>query len=165
KLDAGPGGSFGDEVDLDFRLQSRVVLPVGGDVPGEHKARMRLPGEHATPVACASIVSALVPAATDARLHDRVDSIRLPDLVHGQWPPASHLLGEDLPGDALWRLHLDHLADAVGIKTARHGLLGHHDFLTLVAAPSAACLKALSVSSQNPSSHRRKAWTPRVSTR
>src|SRR5262245_58874640 len=165
ELDARAGVSFGDEANLDFRIQARVVLPVGANIPGEHKSCMRLPRKHATPVTCASVIAALVPAATDARLHDGVDRIGLPDLVHGQWPPGSHLFGEDLPGDALRRRYADDLSHGVGIETARQDLLGHHDFLTLLAASSAASLKALSVSSQNPSSHRRKPSTPRVSTR
>jgi hypothetical protein len=35
--------SLGDEAHLQFRLQIGVILPVGVDVPGEHKARRRLP--------------------------------------------------------------------------------------------------------------------------
>src|SRR5262249_17886722 len=72
ELGPRPGIPFGDEADLDFRLQVRVILPIGGDVPREHEACMGLEGEHATPIARASVLATLIPAATDARLDDSV---------------------------------------------------------------------------------------------
>src|SRR5216683_1102789 len=89
QFNACRSAALGDEADLDFGLQVRVVLPVGGDVPGQHQPRRRLPGEHAAPLARAAVLAALVPAAADMRLHDRVDRIGLADLVDSQRPPRS----------------------------------------------------------------------------
>jgi hypothetical protein len=55
ELNACASIPFCNKAHLYFRLQSRVVLPVGCDIPGEHQPRVRLPHEHATPVARASV--------------------------------------------------------------------------------------------------------------
>src|SRR5262245_15050727 len=60
KLDARTVGAVGDEAQLDFCLQGRVVLPVGGDLPVKHQARMRLPQGYTAPITRASVVTALV---------------------------------------------------------------------------------------------------------
>src|SRR5262249_13104140 len=89
--------ALSDETHFDFRFQLRVILKVGVDVPGEDKARRRLPREHAAPVASAAIVTALVPAPPDPRLDDRVYGVGLADLVDGEGPPRAHLFGEHSP--------------------------------------------------------------------
>src|SRR5262249_54407418 len=109
---ARPSATFGDEEHLYFRLESGIVLPIGGDIPGQHKSRRRLPCEHTAPIARASVFTAFVPAASDTWLHDGIDSIGLADLVHGQWPPTPHLLGEDPPGYGLRCLDVDDLSNA-----------------------------------------------------
>ena len=126
---------------------------------------MWLPHEHATPVAGASVLAALIPTATHAGFDDGVHGVDLTDLVHRERPPGGHLFREDLPRHLLRRLHVQNPADAVWIKPARHDLLRHYDLLAFVAARSAASLKASSVSSQNSSSHPRIAAIPRLSTR
>lgn len=68
-----------DEANLDFRPQSRVVLPVGSDVPREYETRVRLSGEDAPPVAGAAVLAALIPSSTDARLDDRIHGICFAD--------------------------------------------------------------------------------------
>ena len=73
---------IGDEANLYFRLEGRVILPVGSNIPGEHKSRIRLPREHATPVARTSVIAALIPASTDARFDDGIYGVGLADLVH-----------------------------------------------------------------------------------
>ncbi len=82
QLDARARLAIGDEAHLDLRLQIRIMLPIGADVPGEHQARWRLPREYAAPVAGASIVAALVPAAADARLDHCVHGVGFADLVN-----------------------------------------------------------------------------------
>src|SRR5580692_2545750 len=66
EFDARAGIAVCNKAHLYFRLQLRVILPVGGDVPGENEARVRLPSEHAAPVACTSIIAALIPTAPHA---------------------------------------------------------------------------------------------------
>src|SRR5215467_6332331 len=106
---------------------------------------MRLPREHASPVAATSVVSLLIPTATDASFDHCIHGIGLADLVHGQWPPGSHLFSEDLPRHFLRRFHDDDLSDAVRIRNRQRDLLSHYDFLASVVARSAASLKAPSV--------------------
>ena len=43
--------------------------------------------------------------------------------VYGQWPPGSHLFGEDLSRDVVGRLNADDPSDTIGIKAAGHDLL------------------------------------------
>src|SRR5262249_59082825 len=69
EFDPRVGLALGDEAHLDLRLQAGIILPIGGDVPGEHQARMRLPGEHATPVTGASVLAPVVPAPAHPWLH------------------------------------------------------------------------------------------------
>src|SRR5262249_26243358 len=113
ELHTRAGVPLGNEADLYLSLQHRVILPVGSDVPGQDKSRMRLPREHAPPVAGTSVVSLLIPTATDASFDHRIHGIGLADLVDGQWPPGSHLFSEDLPHHFLRRFHDDDLLDAV----------------------------------------------------
>src|SRR5215472_990935 len=125
---------------------------------------MRFPSEHAAPVARASIVAALVPAATDPRLDYRINRIGLADLVDRERPPSAHPFGEHPPCHRAWRLNVHGLPHTVRIGRAGHFLVVHRGFLSLVTSCSAASLKAPNVSSQNPSNHRRNASIPRAST-
>src|SRR5947207_2669912 len=79
------------EAQLDFSLKSWVILPVGGDIPREHQARVWFPGEDAAPLTRTSIVVTLVPAAPNARLDHRVHCIGFADFVGCQRPPRAHL--------------------------------------------------------------------------
>src|SRR5580700_1579977 len=72
ELYARLGVALGDKADLNFGLQSGVILPVSRNVPREYKARRRLPQEYPAPVTRTSILTALVPTAPDARLDYRV---------------------------------------------------------------------------------------------
>src|SRR5262249_3489450 len=163
ELDARGGIPFRDKAYFYFRLQGRVILPVGGDVPGEHQPRRRFPHQHAAPVARAAVIATLIPAAAHPWLADSLHSVGLADLVHPQRPPRPHLFGENMPGHQWRRLHVNDLSDAVRVGSMRFDLFGHHELRTFLAVRSAASLKAPSVSSQNPSSHRRIASTPRMS--
>src|SRR6185503_13616511 len=156
--------AFGNEAKLDLGAEVRIVLPVGGDVPAQYQPRVRLPRQHAPPIACASVFAALVPPPPDARLDHRVHRLRLSDLVVREWPPRAHLLGEYPPRDCGRCLDAHDLPHAVGISTCGHRLLRHHRVLSLAASRSAAVLKAASVSSQKPSSHLRTSSRPVVST-
>src|SRR5262245_4539633 len=164
ELDSRAVRALGDESYFDFRLQVRVVLPIGRDVPGEHQAGGRLPREDGTPVTRASIVAALVPAAADARLDHCVDRRGLADLVDRQRPPLAHLLGEHPPRHRRRSFDGYDLAYAVHVVGTRHRLLPHHRLLSLAASRSAACWNAASASFQKWSSHLRRASTPRPST-
>src|SRR5262249_12451037 len=86
QLDTRTAVALGDEAHLDFRFEGRVGLPVGADVPGEDQARVRFPRKYAAPVARASIVTALVPAAPYPRLDHGVHRVGLADLVGRQRP-------------------------------------------------------------------------------
>src|SRR5215470_7251668 len=97
--------ALGDETHLHFRLEIRVVLPVGTDLPGEHEPGGRFPREHAAPVAGAPVFTTLIPAATYVWLDHRVHRRGLPDLVRGQRPPGAYLLGEHPPSYRWGRLH------------------------------------------------------------
>src|SRR5262245_47466708 len=118
ELDARPSAPFGDEEHFYFCVESRIVLPIGTNIPGQQKSRRRLPCEDAAPIARASVVTAFVPAPPDTRLHDGIDRIGLADLVHGQWPPASHLLREDVAGNGLRCVHVAHLAEPILLRAA-----------------------------------------------
>src|SRR5580704_8981666 len=120
--------ALGDETHLDFRLESRVWLPVGADIPGEHQARGRFPREYNAPVTSASIVTSLVPTATDARLDHCVHGVGLADLVIGQRPPSAHLLGEHSPCHRRRCLNAYDLPHTIGVVTAGHRLPRPHDF-------------------------------------
>src|SRR5262249_54766849 len=134
--------ALGDEAHLDLGLQFRVRLPVGADVPGEDEARVGLPGEDAAPVTGASVVSALVPAAPDARLDPRVAGFGLAVLVGGGRPPGPLPPGEAPPRHLLRRPDPQDLPHAVRIDPGRYLL--RHRFLSLVASRSAASLNATS---------------------
>src|SRR5262245_56149304 len=95
ELDARPLLAVGDEAHLDFRLEIRVVLPIRADVPRQHEARRRLPGQYASPVARAAVVAPLVPAAADARLDHRVHGVGLDDFVGRERQPGGELLREN----------------------------------------------------------------------
>src|SRR5215831_363191 len=97
KLDARTVLAVGNEAKLDFRLQTSVMLPVGGDLPVKHQARVRFPQCNTAPVTSASVVTTLVPAPPDPWLDHRVHRVGLPDLVDCQRPPSAHLLGEHSP--------------------------------------------------------------------
>jgi hypothetical protein len=92
-----------------------VILPVGADIPREDQARGWFPHKHAAPLARASIVTALVPAAPDARLDHRVHGIGLSDFVVGQRPPRPHLLSKHPPRNRLRRLNTHDFPDAIWI--------------------------------------------------
>src|SRR5262249_14672078 len=113
QLDARGIRALGDEADLDFRFQIRVVLPVGVDLPVEHEARRRLPRQDAAPGTGAAIVAALVPAPAGARLDPRVPRLGRADLVDCQRPPRPHPFGEPPPRHLRWRLNVHHLTHAV----------------------------------------------------
>src|SRR5262249_30724629 len=84
QLDARRVFPIGDETHLDFRLQSRIILPVSADLPVMHQTRVRFPHEHSAPVTRAAVVTALVPATADARLDHRVHRRGLADFVDCQ---------------------------------------------------------------------------------
>src|SRR5215472_9169240 len=98
-LELNPSRSLtiSDKSHLDFRIQIRVVLPVGVDVPRKHKSRGRLPRKDTAPVAGASIVTTFVPASPYPWLDDRVHRIGLADLVDRQGPSCTHLCREHPP--------------------------------------------------------------------
>src|SRR5262249_16324535 len=165
QLDARSVLAVGDEAHLDFGLQSRLVRPVGADLPVEHQARVRFPREYAAPVTRASIVTTLVPATADPRLDHRVHRLGPADFVGCQRPPRAHLLGEDAPRHLRWCLNDHNLPHAVRLVTFTYRLVVHDDFLPACRfSRSAASLNAASASSQNPSSHLRSASMPRAST-
>src|SRR5262249_45278868 len=107
--------ALGDEADFQFRLQRRIVLPLGIDIPRKQQAGWRLPGEHAAPVASAAIFAAFIPTSPDARFDNGVDGIHLADLVLSKRPPSAELFGEHSPGYVLRRVYADNLAHAVDI--------------------------------------------------
>src|SRR5215475_4622300 len=119
--------AFRDEANLDFGLECWVGLPVGADVPREHQARGRLPQEYDAPVTRASVITALVPAAPDPRLDHCVRCVGLADLVVGQRPPTTHLLGEHSPCHRLGRLNAHDFPHAIGIGTGGRRLPSRHD--------------------------------------
>src|SRR5262249_22916410 len=123
QLDARSVLAVGDEAHLDFRLQSRVVLPVGADLPVEHQPRVRLPREYATPVTRASIATALIPAAANVRLDPRAHRLGLADFVGCQRPPGAHLLRDHPPRHLRWRLNVHDLPHAVHLVTFTFRLL------------------------------------------
>src|SRR5580693_1264759 len=133
ELDARAGISFVKKAHLYSRLQSWVILPVGGDIPGQHEPRGRLPSEHTAAVARASVVTALIPTAAHARFDDRIHCVGFADLVRRQRPPRPHLLCEDAPRRLSWRLHANNLADAVWIKRTRRDPLSYHHLPAFVA--------------------------------
>src|SRR3984885_1190486 len=120
EFDARASIPFGNKTYLDFRLQLRVILPVGGEFPGAREPRVRLPSKHAAPVACTSIVAAFIPTAPHARFDHGIHSSGFADLVHRQRPPRSHLFCEDTPCHLARRLHANNLADAIWIGRTRH---------------------------------------------
>src|SRR6266498_1202139 len=163
QLDTRAIFALGDEAHLHFRLQIRVVLPIGVDLPRKQEPGVRFPREHPTPVTSAPVVTALVPAAAHAGLDHGVHRLRLADLVGGEWPPGAHLLGEHAPRHLPGRLHTHDLAEAVRLVTYR--LLVHDDFLScFLVSRSAASLNAASALPQNTSSHLRSASRPCAST-
>ena len=164
QLDTRAVLAVGDEAHLDLRFQRWVILPVGGDIPREHQTRVRFPREYAAPLTRASIVTALVPAAPDARLDHCIHGIGLADLVGCQRPPRAHLFGEHPPCHRLRRLNVYDFPHTVRIDTTGRRLLGHHGFLSLAVCRSAVSLNARSASSQNPSSQLRNTSMPRVLT-
>src|SRR5262249_48251770 len=129
QLDARSVLAVGEEAHLDFRLQGRVVLPVGADLPVEHQARVRFPQEYAAPVTRASIVAALVPATADPRLDHRVHRLGPADLVGCQRPPRAHPLGEDAPRHLRRRLNVHNLPHPVRLVTFTCHVVVHDDFL------------------------------------
>src|SRR5215467_1899685 len=153
--------ALSDEADFQFRLERRIVLPVGVDIPREQQARRRFPGEHATPVTSAAIFTPFIPTSANAGFDYSGNGIHLANLVASQRPPSADLFGEDSPGYVLRRVQADRLAHAVDI--AAPPLLIHHRFLSFAASRSAARLNAMRVSSQNPSSQLRRAPMPRIS--
>src|ERR1700730_18975651 len=62
QLDTSHSAALVDEADLDFGLQVGIVLPVGGNVPGQHQPQRRLPGKDADPLARTAVFAALIPA-------------------------------------------------------------------------------------------------------
>jgi hypothetical protein len=74
-------GSFSDKAHLYFRVQRRIILKVGGNVPGENKPRVGLPRENATPVTRASVIPALKPTTTHAWFDDCIHCVGFANLV------------------------------------------------------------------------------------
>src|SRR5579863_205456 len=163
QFDACTIAPVGTEAHFDLGLQGWVILKVGGDIPRECQARAGFPRQYAAPLARASVLAALVPAAPYARLDHGVYCIGFADFVVCQRPPSAHLLGEHSPRHCLRRLNAHDLPHAVRIGVCGHRRLCHCLF-SLVASRSAITLNAVSASSQNPSSHLRSDSMPRVST-
>src|SRR5690348_15415283 len=97
QFDLSPIATFGVKAHLNFSLEGWLILPVSTDIPREDQAGGWFPCEYATPLTHASVVTALIPAAPDARLDHRVYCIGFPYFVGGQGPPRAHLLREHPP--------------------------------------------------------------------
>src|SRR4030095_13348833 len=152
ELDAGAVVSFGDEADLHLGFQIRVVLPVARNLPRQDEPGGRLPSQDSAHVAGAPVAAAFVPAAAVSRLDHRVHCFGLADHVSGEGPPASHLLGEDTPGNRLRCIHRNDLAQTVHVFATAPRLIRHR-FFSMIASRAAASWNAASASSQKPSSH------------
>src|SRR5689334_24567553 len=108
ELDAGASRAFGNESHLDFGAKFGIVAPVRADAPDQHDPGGLFPDEHASPIAFAAVLAALVPAPADARLENRSEPLARADVVRARPPfvlPGSkgteHVIDRRVDRDAL----------------------------------------------------------------
>src|SRR4051812_34012083 len=88
-LEGDPGAlrPLGDEGDLDLGDEAGIVLPLGGDLPGQHQTAGRLPDQHLADVALRAVLAHRVPATARPCLQHGPGHGRLADVVLAR-PPA-----------------------------------------------------------------------------
>src|SRR4051812_49346441 len=100
ELDARAPGRLGGEPNLDLGDEGGVVLPLGGELPGQHHTVGRVPDQHLADVALGAVFADRVPASADPWFQHGPGHRRLADVVLAR-PPAVHPGGEHLEGARL----------------------------------------------------------------